>query len=82
MHKALNPKDYSDRLHVSREEGRIGLASIEESIEASIRRLEDYREKCEERQITATRKNTANTRIKEQKWLESKNGKKTTVWAF
>ena len=43
MHKALHPRDDVDRLYVSRlEEGR-GFTSIEDSVDASIRRLEDYR---------------------------------------
>ena len=36
MHKALHPRDDVDRLYVSRKEGRRGLASIEDSIDASI----------------------------------------------
>ena len=42
MHKALNPRDDVDRLYVSRKEGGRELASIENSDEASIQRLEDY----------------------------------------
>ena len=41
MHKALHPRDDVDRLYVSRKGGR-GLVSIEDSIDASIQRLEDY----------------------------------------
>ena len=33
---------------------------IEDSVDASIQWLEDYLQKCEERMITVTRKNTAN----------------------
>ena len=46
-HKALHPRDDVDRLYVSRKEGRRGLASTEDSIEASIQRLEDNIEKHE-----------------------------------
>ena len=45
MHKALHPRDDVDRLYVSRKEGGWRLASIEDSVDASIRRLEDYMEK-------------------------------------
>ena len=45
MHKALHPRDDVGRLHVSSKEGGIGLASIEDSVDASIQRLEDYIEK-------------------------------------
>ena len=41
MHKALHPRDDVDRLYVSRKEGGRGLASIEDSVDASIQRLED-----------------------------------------
>ena len=45
MHKALHPRDNVDRLHVSRKEGGRGLAIIEDSVDASIQRLEDYIQK-------------------------------------
>ena len=38
MHKALNPRDDVDRLYISRKKKR-GLASIEDSVDASIQRL-------------------------------------------
>ena len=61
MPKALHPRDDVDRLYVSRK-GGIGLASIEDSVYASIQRLEDYVQKRGGRLITATRNNTDNTR--------------------
>ena len=42
MHKALHPRDDIDRLYVSRKEEGRGFASIEDSVDASIQRLEDY----------------------------------------
>ena len=62
MHKALNPRDDVERLYVSKKEGRNGLARNEDSIDASIQRLEDYIEKCGERLITASKNNTDNTK--------------------
>ena len=56
MLKALHLKDVVDRLCVSRKEGRRRLASIQDSVNASIQRLEDYVKKRRERLITATRK--------------------------
>ena len=44
MHKALHPRDNVDRLCVSRKRG---LASIEDSVDPSMQRLEDYIEKHE-----------------------------------
>ena len=41
MHKVLHSRDDVDRLYVSRKEGGKGLASIEDSVDASIIRLED-----------------------------------------
>ena len=43
-----------------RKEGRKGLASIEDSVDASIQRLEDDREKHGEGFITVTRNNIDN----------------------
>ena len=45
MHKVLHPRDDVDRLYVSRREGGRGLASIEDDVDTSIQRLEDYIEK-------------------------------------
>ena len=45
MHKALHPRDDVDRLYVSRKQWGRGLASIEDSVDASIQRQEDYIEK-------------------------------------
>ena len=61
MHKALHPRDGVDRLYVSRKEGGRGLISIEDSVDASIQRLEDYIEKHEQGLITAIRKDADNT---------------------
>ena len=51
MHKALYHRDGVNR-----------LTSIEDSVDASIQRLEDYIEKRGEGRITATRYNTDNTK--------------------
>ena len=74
VHKALHPRNDFGRLYVSRKEGDRGLASIEDGVDASIRRLEDYIEKHESRLISAIRNDTDNTmdnRItitRKQKW--------------
>ena len=60
MHKELHPRDDVDILYVPREEGGKGLASIEDSVDTSIQRLEDYIEKYERGLITAIRNNTDN----------------------
>ena len=62
MYKALHPRDDVNRLYVSRKDGGRGLTSIEDSIDASIQRLNDYREKHEGGLITATRNDTDNTK--------------------
>ena len=78
MHKALHPRDDVDRLCVSRKEGRRGLASIEDSVDASIQRLNDYIQKHEGGFITVTRNETENTMnhkmtiTGKQKWEEKK----------
>ena len=76
MHKALHPRDDIDRLSVSRKEGGRGLASIEDSVDASIQRLADYIEKHEKGMITAIKNDTDNmktnrmTTTRKQKWEE------------
>ena len=42
MHKALHPRNVIDKLYASRKEGGRGLASIEDSMDASIQGPEDY----------------------------------------
>ena len=80
MHKALYPKDDVDRLYVPRKEGGRGLASIEDSVDTSIQRLEDYVEKHERGLIMAIRNNTENTidnrmtKTRKQKWEENSIG--------
>ena len=77
MHKALHPRDDIDRLYVSRKKGGRGLASIKDTVDASIRQLEDYIEKHERGLITTTRNdadNTVDERVtttKKQKWKEN-----------
>ena len=74
MHKALHPRDDVDRIYVSRKEGGRGLTSIEDSVNASIQRLEDYIQINDGWLITAIRKDTGNTRdntittTRKQKW--------------
>ena len=74
MHKALHPRDDVDRLYVSRKEGGRELASIEDSVDASIQRLKDYIKKHDGVLITATRSKTENTMnnrmtiTKKEKW--------------
>ena len=74
--KIRHPKDDVDRLYVSRKEGGRRLATIEDSVNASIKRLEDYLEKHEGVLITATRNDTNNTKAnrmaitRKQKWEE------------
>ena len=76
IHQALHPRDDVDRLYVSRKEGGRGLASIEDTGDRSIQRLEDYIEKHERELITAIRNdidNTIDDRMtitRKQKWGE------------
>ena len=76
MSKALHPRDNVDRLYASRKEGGTGLASIEDSVDASIQRLEDNIEKHERGLIAAIRNDTDHTiddrmrTTRKQKWEE------------
>ena len=79
IHKALHPRDDVDRLYVSRKEGGRGLASIENSVDASIQRIEDYLGKHEGGLITSIKNNTDNTIAnrmaitRKQKWEEKQH---------
>ena len=70
----MHNRDDVDRLYVPRKEGGSGLASIENSVDTSIQRLELYIEKHKRGLITAIRNNTDNTIDKrmtinrKQKW--------------
>ena len=76
MREVLNPRDDVDILYVSRREGGRGHASIEDSVDALLQRLEDNIEKHRGRLIKATRNDTSNTRInrteitRKHKWEE------------
>ena len=73
MQKALHPRDDVDWLYVSRKEGGRRLNSIEDSVDASIQRPEDYIEMHEEGLIAAIKNdtdNTMNNRMK-PKWEEN-----------
>ena len=71
MHKVLHPRDDVDR---RRKEGGRGLTSIEDSVDTSIQRLEDYIEMCVGKLITVTGSNSDKTRTNrteiagKQKW--------------
>ena len=76
MYKALHPRDDVDRLYISRKEWGRGLASIEDSVDAPIQQLKDYREKHKGGLITAIRNDSDNmmdnrmTITRKQKWEE------------
>ena len=78
MHKALHPRDL-DRLYIPRKEGGRGLTSIEDSVDTSIQRPEEYMEKHVRGLITAIRNNTNNTidnrmtKTRKQKWEKKPN---------
>ena len=76
MRKALHPRDDVDRQYVSRGDGGRGCASIEDSVDTSIQRLEDCIQKHGRRLTTDARNNTNDTRTsgttitRKQKWEE------------
>ena len=83
MHKALHPRDDVDRLYVSRKEGGRVLASIEDSVDESIQRLQDYIQKHNRGLITAIRNDTDNTMDNRMIITrKQKMRRKTTLWSF
>ena len=82
MHKALHPRDGVDKLYVLRKgEGR-GLASIEDSFDASIQKLEDYIEKHEGGLIVAIKNDSDNTMINRMTITWKKCEEKQLYWRF
>ena len=83
VHQALHPRDDVDRLYVSRKEGGTGLASIEDSVDASIQRLEDDIEQYKGGLITSI-KNVINNTIDNRMTItrKQKMGRKATLWAL
>ena len=83
IHEALHPRDDVDRLYVpkKKKEGGRGLAGIEDSVDASIQRLEDYIEKHERGLITAIRNDKDNTIDDRMTTTRKKNGRKNNSMA-
>ena len=77
MHKILHLRNDIERLYVSRKEGGRGLVIIEDCVNASIQRLEDYIKKSQERLSTAASNSTDNKKtnnmIKNQEIEMEKN---------
>ena len=61
MHKELHPSIDAESLYVSRREGGIWLASNEDTVNASIQRLENYIENRSGKLIAAIRNNINDT---------------------
>ena len=61
-HKTLHPGKDVDRLYVSIKEGRRRLATSEESVDSSIKWLQDYIEKHDGGLVTAIRNDTNDTK--------------------
>ena len=81
MHKALHHRDDVDRLYVSRKEGGRGLTSDEDTVDASIQRLEDYIEKHERGLITTIRNDTDNTIDERMTTTRGENGRENNSMA-
>ena len=60
MHKAVHPRGNIERLYMSKKETRNRFSSIEDFVNASIRRLDDYTKKSKERLITVISNSTDN----------------------
>ena len=81
-HKALQPRDDVDRQYVSREEKWRELASVEDSVDASIQRLEDYIEKHDGGLITVIKNDTDNSMDNRMTITRKQNGKKKICRRF
>ena len=79
MNKALHTRDDVDILYESRKDGGRRLASSEDSVDASIQRLEDNRENRWGR-LTAIRNNTDNMRTNRTTISRKQKCKKTQLY--
>ena len=75
MHKALYPGDDVNRLYVSWKGIGRGLASIDDNVNASIQRLENYIEKGGERLVKATRNDNGNMKTNRPTITKKKKNK-------
>ena len=82
MHKTLHPRDNVDRLYVSKNDGGRGIASIEDSIDASIQRLGDYIGKHERGLITTIRNGTDSTIDNRMTITRKQKLEEKTLWVF
>ena len=62
IHKVLHARDNIDRLYVSRKEYGRGLTSIENCVDATIQRVEEYTKKSKEKLSTAASNSNVNIR--------------------
>ena len=67
---------------IPRKVGGRGLACIEDSVDTSLQRLEDYIEKHEGGLITATRNDTDNTKANRMTITNKRKWEETNLWAF
>ena len=82
MHTALLSRDDADKLYVPRKEEGSRLASIEDSVDASIQRLEDDIQNRGGSLITTTRNNTNYTRITWTTISRKQNKGNKNIWTF
>ena len=76
MHKPLHPRDDVDRQYVSRKEGGRGHTSIEDSVDTSIQRLEDFIENRGENWLQPPETIQTKREPAERQWPENNSGKK------
>ena len=84
IYKVLHVRDDFDRRNVLRKEGGRGFTCIEDNVDTSIQRLEEYIQNRGGRLIIVTRNNTDITRTnrtREKKQI-TKVGRKTTLWTI
>ena len=82
MHKALHPRDDTDRLYVPKKEGERGLVGIEDRVDASIQWLKDYIKSVEEYRLQPPETIQTTRESKEQNKQKTKMRRKTLEWTF
>ena len=78
MHESLYPRDYTERHYMSGREG----SSIDDSVDASMRKIDDYIKRSKQGLIIAARNSNGNKDKQKNNNQETEIWKKKTVEIF
>ena len=82
MHKVLRPRVNVDRLYEPRKERGRELVRIEDSVDTSIRRVENYIKISQQRLVTMARNKRNNTTTKRTKITRKQKGEEKPLYGY